>query len=686
MRSKFIIFFGVILFVICSILAITGHCSTNTLPAAIGGAIGVDSNGVVNTPVGVLATNALSINNPAILLYDEPFTGWGTADGVTWTNATGWTSTAVVTNGVCNLETNSLLSPWIIGKGLEAISVTWSNLLVLTGEVEYSTNDVDWVSLTPLTDLRLSFSGYRLRFTAIGTVPPLGSTAALLDRVMVWGHQYPDRIGKTNDFAGIVIRVDNPVGTRDAVNLQTLEARLAAYVMGGHSAEGWSQFPASNTVDLAGQTLKLDPRYSLSVLGDTVTLSMGGSTVLEMLGGNTCTPRIVSFRVSGTNLTADVIGVTGWRPYPQWTTNLINATWTSLATNQFTSTYPNITNGAFRLSWNAGTNTTEYWRIMAEDETGGTNGAGLATFHVPVSVPALFVGGREVSPYSPTWVSNADYAASAGMATSSITSGYATNAGAAQTAVRASSATYATNSGTAATSLYSSDGAHALAADTADRSRYATNAGSAATSAYSTNSGYATSAGYASQGSIGGSPRTFGSAAAVETNEFAQLNHSNQYAIWTTQRCDAVDILESTITTNTAYLTNSLVVSGSATPSPNGTYVNPFPLGEQAFSKGGDTINYSSFGYWQLMTSGGLWTNGVMLGTYAPIGGYGGSGNPLVALGTVTTNITYTTNRVVRLRINSSGLEVLGTNAAWRSMSVLVPGGTTNIIHYLGAP
>lgn len=644
------------------------------------------TNHTISWPGGFCESNALSRINPSVLLFDITFGGWGTSDGVTWTNASGWTSTAEVTNGVCNLKTNSLLSPWISGSGLESVSLTWSNLLVMTAGVEYSTNDVDWILLDGLTDLRIPALGYRLRLTAIGSVPPLGETAALLSRVTVRGHQVPGRIGTTNDFAGIVIRVDNPAGNRDAVNLQTLETRLAAYVMGGHSAEGWSQFSASNTVDLAGQTLRFDPRYSLSVVGDTITMSMGGSTLLELYGGNTCTPRIVSFRVTGTNLSADVVGAIGWRPYPQWTTNLITPNWTSLSTNQFSSTYPDITNGIFHLSWSSGTNITEFWRIMAEDETGGTNGAGLVTFHVPVSVPFLYVGGREVSPYSPTWVSNADYAASAGMATTAVTSGYATNSGSAQAATRATTSGYATNAGTAATALYSSDGAHAVTADTASRAGFATNSGSASTAAYSTNAGYSTSAGYAAQGSIGGSPRAFGSAAAVETNEFAQLNQSNLYALWTTQRCDAIELMESSITTNTSYLTNSLVVSGSATPSPNGTYTNPFPLGEQAFSKNGDTINYSSYGYWQLVTGGGVWTNGVMLGTYSPIGGYGGSGNPIIALGSVTTNVTYTTNRTVRVRLNSAGIEVVGTNAVWHSMNVLVPGGATNTIRYLGAP
>ena len=728
MRSKFIMFLGVILFVFSFILAIQGVASTNTLPVAIGGTVGVDSNAVITTPAGFVSSNGFSQVNPSVLLYDEPFTGWGTADGVTWTNSTGWTSTAEVTNGVCNLATHSLLSPWITGRGIEAITVTWSNLAFFTSTVNYSTNDVDWMTLADLTDLRISAAGYRLRVTAVSSLPPPGSDpVALLDRVVIRGHQFPTRIGTTNDFAGIVFRVDNPVGTRDAVNLQTLESRLAAYVMGGHSAEGWSQFSASNDVDLAGHALKLDSRYTLSVVGDAVTLSMGGATVFEIVGANTCTPRIVSFQVAGTNLTAEVIGVTGWRPYPQWSTNLTIGSWTSLTTNEVTSTFPDITNGAFRLSWGSGTNAVEFWRILAMDETGGTNGQGLATFHVPVSVPALFVAGREVSPYSPSWVSNADYAVSSGTSSVSLASDFATRAGAAQMATSSISAGYATNAGNSSTAGYSVDGAHAARSDSSLTSAYSTNSRTAATSTYATNAGYSTSAGYAATaGSSSNSSyavhagladvaygadrgiwdydwHDFGSAAGLSASSVSRTDQSNTHAIWTTQRCDAVEILDSTIVTNVSILTN-LTVSGSANPSPNGIYWN-FGVNWAPTNINSDAFIYTDSGFWMLLYTAVLpyayWTNSTMIGNYNPMVTYDGTswtntGTAVVSIYNITTNTTYTTNRPVRIRLNGSGIEFQGTNATWQSLSAITgvltngSGAVTGLVHstirYLGTP
>ena len=309
--SKFVILVGILAFVLMFFLAFPGYSSTNNLPAAVGGTVMVNSNGLVSAPSGFYASNGLALDNPPVLIFDETFEGWGTADGMTWTNGTGWTSTAEVTNGICNLETHNLLSPWITGRGISGISVTWSNLVELAGVVEYTTNDADWVQLDTLSDIRISSDGYRLRVSVVESVPGIGDSIALLDRLTVWGHQFPTRIGGINDYAGIAIRVDNPVGNRDAVNLQTLNSRLAAYIAGGESAVGWSRYPASNIVDLAGNTLQLDPRYSISVVGDTISFTCGGSTMFDITGSSNYTPRIVSFRVSGSNLMAGVVGRIG---------------------------------------------------------------------------------------------------------------------------------------------------------------------------------------------------------------------------------------------------------------------------------------------------------------------------------------------------------------------------------------
>jgi hypothetical protein len=501
------------------------------LPALSTQGVMTDSNGVFVAPVGLLASNAVALANPAVLLADESFATMATADGITWTNTAGWSSTAEATNGLINLDTGSVVSPLYSGAGFRSLTPTWSNLS-WTAVYEVSTNETTWMALSTIDGATAVWPSYRLRISSTNTAPvPPGETNshALLNSVRVEGHQIPGRLGATNDFYGVVIRVDNPVGTRDAVNLQTLNSRLAAYVPGTASGSSWSEYAASNIVDFAGYGLQLDPRYLLAISGDTVILTFGGAPVLELTGSATSTPRIVNFAVAGTNLSAAVVGAIGWRPYPQWSTNLVSGSWTSLATNEFSSTYPAVTNGLFSLSWNSLGYATEFWRISTVDETGGSNGIGLATFHVPVNVPALMVNGVPVVPGEAV-VSNAVYALTAGYADeaaaaetsgyatnagNAATSGYATNAGNAATAgyaTTAGAAATATAAGTAAIAAYANDAATADYADSAGRASYATNAGSAATSTYATSAGNAR---------LGGVSYPLGSAAILSSDAVA---------------------------------------------------------------------------------------------------------------------------------------------------------------------
>ena len=388
--SKFVVLAGILAFVLMFFLAFPGYSSTNDLPAAVGGTVTVNSNGVVSAPAGFYASNGLSLANPPVLIFDETFEGWGTADSVTWTNATGWTSTAEVTNGLCNLATHNLLSPWITGRGISGVSVTWSNLVELAGVVEYTTNDADWVQLDTLSDIRIPADGYRLRVSAAESVPGIGDSIALLDRLTVWGHHFPTRIGAINDCAGIAIRVDNPVGNRDAVNLQTLNSRLASVLLATGSSSNWAATPAIQAVNLSGQSLILDPRYTLGVSSDTLSLSFAGQPVWSVIGGGAVIPQIVYFSITGTQITLRVTGAIGWRPYPEWSADITSTNWTRLGTNAITGTYPGITNGQYALSFTAVTNSPAYYRVTAIDEDGATGTT--MTISVPLQVDGPVTG------------------------------------------------------------------------------------------------------------------------------------------------------------------------------------------------------------------------------------------------------------------------------------------------------
>lgn len=514
---------------------VAAFSSTNLTPAS-SALVSVNATTLQFRATGILESNAIARVNQPVTIADLTFTTntwWESATNV-WTNATGWTVSGTMTNGAIDCYTNALVSPLITGPGLRAVSVTWSNLYLLSELVEWSTNDTTWTEFEDKTDLTYTWPQYRLRIRAEYSTPPPGeSPRAHLAAVTVQGHRNPDLIGQTNDHAGIVIRVDNPVGNRDAVNLQTLNTRLAGFVGGGGGSQ-WSSYPALSAVDLSGQSLAFDTRFLASVTNDTWSLTFAGAPLVEIFAGGSLIPHIRYFSLSGTSCTLRVTGAVGWRPYPEWTTDLLVGSWTRLTTNEFTSTYPILSNGQYTLTFPLVTNSPAYYRATAVDETGGTNGS-LMTVHGGLDVESLTVNGVPITP-GEAIVSNALYATTSGYATSAGsagTAGYATSAGSAGTAGSASTSSYATNAGVASVAIYASSAGSATTADTATTANYAPTAGSAGTSAtssqalyavsagYAASAGSATSAGMASNGWIRGASRPFGTSAEKSTNDFA---------------------------------------------------------------------------------------------------------------------------------------------------------------------
>lgn len=767
---KIMCLIGVLAFVVLFLLVFMGAASTNDLPAAAGGTISVNANGVVYAPDGFCASNGLALVNPPVQLYDVSFSDWGTADGITWTNATGWTSTAVVTNGVCDLTANSLLSPWITGRGLEAVSVTWSNLVSLEGVTEYTTNDSDWAELAAVSDIRFNEAGYRLRFTAVASVPGFGDTVAQLARVIVWGHQFPERIGSTNDYAGITMLVDDPSGLRDAVNLHTLDNRIAAVQIIADTPVNWSLHPAIQPVDFAGKPLILDPRYTLAVSNDVLSLTFGSQAIWEITGGGTVTPRIVSFTVDGnTNVTIGVVGSTGWMPYPEWSVMGASNVWIRIPTNNFTSTYPNLTNGIYTLSFAAATNVAAFYRVVAVNVDGATNTLGL-TFHVPlvaeqpvtgpgmgdyvtaqglagavaplvttgmldaavsglVTTQALatVISGLNTNPPDPLlWIRSIDLVTNMvitstngadynGPVVGQFFCYYDVDAGTYQATNPAGELIYVIDRPLSPSQPWACSGNYS----------YFTNA-----TALGTYLGYSSGFGWSGTGSFvtaaslayqtnwtpyfDNGTGTFRHISGPCTNDFAstsdlartpKLDLSNTYGIWTTQVCDSIDIVDSVIVTNQDIYTNVLV-SGSADPSPNSIYwqYSDVTWAQTNVDGGISIIGYAS-GRWGInlysVYPGAYWTNSTFLGNYAPACSYDGytwtnSGTAYVSVYSIVTNTAFITNRTVRMRLNPDGFEFLGTNATWKSQSVItgvqtndsgvVTGIVSQIIRFLGAP
>lgn len=379
----------VITFVTFVTFVVTAFPSTN-LPPASSALVSVNATTLQFRAAGILESNAIARVNQPVTIADLTFTTntWWQSDTNVWTNAAGWVCSGIMTNGVLDCNTNAIISPIIAGPGLSSVAVIWTNFYLMTEIIEWSTNGSTWTELDDPSDLRESWPVYQVRIRAYSPMGvPNETPTANIAHITVTGHRHPALIGSTNDYAGIVIRVDNPVGNRDAVNLQTLNTRLAAVELIAPPSS-WSSYGAATPVNLNGQSLTFDPRYTLAISNDTLTLSFSGQPIWDVVGGGPVTPQIMSFSIDSlTNVSIRVTGAAGWRPYPEWCGDLLVGSWTRLATNEFTSSYPAISNGQYLLNFTAVTNSPAYYRTVAIDETGGTN-----TLALEIRVPLLVDG------------------------------------------------------------------------------------------------------------------------------------------------------------------------------------------------------------------------------------------------------------------------------------------------------
>ena len=154
-------------------------------------------------------------------------------------------------------------------------------------------------------------------------------------------------------------------------------------------------------------------------------------------------------------------------------------------------------------------------------------------------------------------------------------------------------------------------------------------------------------------------------------------------------------------------ITTNLVVSGSGDPSPNGSYIFYTNALTMALWTNNAFRAFISFNPSTPLASvtmidyspSLIWTNAALIGDYYPdMSGQTNaqSGVVSVSWGSIVTNITYTTNRVVAMRLLSTGVELQGTNAVWRDLTLLadvatnetgsVTGRTYQTIRYLGTP
>ena len=252
-----------------------------------------------------------------------------------------------------------------------------------TVEPEYL-SATGWVNLTGSQLYDGNVSTARLVVTKIN-MPTLGDqpTTTTISNIIVstWGH--PTVAATTNDFRGMIIRVDKAVGQEDAVNLGQMGTAISAAV-GAVNPATWANHPAISVVDLDGHALKLDANYSFSVSNDVLNFTFQDRPIFTIIGGGVATPTIMGFSIGNGTATMSVVSMRGWRPIPQWSPSLTAPSWSTVSS--YASTYPELVKGRHVLTFPTSTNYPRFYRVTATNEVGSSV---VVSFGAPVTAPSF---------------------------------------------------------------------------------------------------------------------------------------------------------------------------------------------------------------------------------------------------------------------------------------------------------
>jgi hypothetical protein len=338
----------------------------------------------VFVPLGTIITPTLAASN-------DFAAAWYPSNAL-WTNAAGWVTDGATGAVSVALDDGEYIRSPLLAAGYSSHTSTSSGGIGLVTMI--STDAVTWVMATA------TGAPVYVRWTAsTGPVVPGSINQVVVSGLSAWGWSHPERVGGVVDFGGAVLRADDPGGERDVATAGYVARQIAAIAV---SAQ-WSDSPAVSAVDLAGQALDLDPRYRLAISNGVLSLSVGGEVVWEVLGSGTSTPVITHFALAGTSITMRVVATVDWEPYPEWSTNL--ADWTAYPTNEFTSTWPALTNSQVTLQFGTVPGTTAYYRVAATQVA--TNPVSLA-IRVPVRVDGPMTGNLNMGGYSITNIADID--------------------------------------------------------------------------------------------------------------------------------------------------------------------------------------------------------------------------------------------------------------------------------------
>lgn len=156
----------------------------------------------------------------------------------------------------------------------------------------------------------------------------LDSAPPIITALRVWTMADTNQVGRRLDTANAIYEGDLPTYPRQWAPKQYVDAAAAAALAAANS-ETWTR---TAPTDLAGQPLRISPRFDVVSSNDTLCVKYGGQTMLRLDGeGAMVVPEIRSFQVSaGAVATLTVWSYAGGATnlLPEVSTNLV--AWTRL--------------------------------------------------------------------------------------------------------------------------------------------------------------------------------------------------------------------------------------------------------------------------------------------------------------------------------------------------------------------
>jgi hypothetical protein len=348
---------------------------------------GMSYQDLTNSPDlnGYATTGTVSAIDQRVTAVESGTSSWNTAYG--WGNHalpgyltdeadplslhTSSTYTAWTDSGGTYPQEGVFASSPLLTNGYAGISYSAFGMSVV---VESSTDSNTWGTAAATN------TAVYLRLSASNDLPSFGDPSLTISNIIVTSWSHPATWRQTSDTAGQIVLVDNPTASRQIVNKQTLASAVAAV-----TPSSWAQYPATTNVNLSGHRLIMTEGWTLTQTGgvgiisyadawatsNELTIAHNGVAVISAQSG-VGGLHIDDFSIVGSNVTLWVStnGVVS-APLPQYTADLLAPDWATIGS--YTSTYPVVTNSAYRIDFDLPDGNTGFFRAIQQVSAGLVN-------------------------------------------------------------------------------------------------------------------------------------------------------------------------------------------------------------------------------------------------------------------------------------------------------------------------